>query len=134
MEWQQSPESGLVKRVSEKWSIFTGKLLCWIVIWIRWLWNFITRITLQHWCSPITLLHMFKISFHRNIVWWTSLAKGWNFALNVYSCKGWLLIFKIFYKKCQKMLNEAKWNIWVLQSSSLYNIDGNFFTYLYVTV
>ena len=39
--------------------------LCWSVISIKLLWNFI-EIALRHACSPVSLLHIFRIPFYKN--------------------------------------------------------------------
>ena len=38
---------------------------CWSVISIKLLWNFI-EIALRHACSPVSLLHIFRIPFYKN--------------------------------------------------------------------
>ena len=59
-------------------SKFTGEHPCRIVISVKMLCNFI-EITLWHVCSPVNLLHIFRIRFPRNTSWWLLL----SFALNI---------------------------------------------------
>ena len=53
------------KSVLKMCSKFTGEHLCWSVIWIKLLCNFI-EITLQHRCSPVKMLHIFRKFFLKN--------------------------------------------------------------------
>ena len=46
--------------------------------------NFI-EITLQHWCSPVNLLHIFKTSFSRSTSWWLLLSNFIEITLR-YGC------------------------------------------------
>ena len=62
----------LRKRVLKICSKFTGKHPCRSVISIKLLSSFI-EITLQHRCSPESLLHIFKTPFPRNTSVWLLL-------------------------------------------------------------
>ena len=55
----------LEKSVLKICSKFTGEHPCQIVISIKLLRNFI-EITLQHGCSPVNLLHIFRTAFIKN--------------------------------------------------------------------
>ena len=55
----------LGKGVLKIWSKFTGEHPCWSVISIKLLCKFI-EITLQHECSPVNLLHIFRTPFPKN--------------------------------------------------------------------
>ena len=55
----------LEKSVMEICSKFTGEHSCWSVISIKSLCNFF-EIALQHECSPVNLLHIFRTPFPRN--------------------------------------------------------------------
>ena len=59
------PELFLVKGVLKIYSQFTGEHPFRSVISIRLQSNF-TEITLRHGCSPVNLLHIFRISFTKN--------------------------------------------------------------------
>ena len=58
-------EKGLLKMCSK----FTGEFPCWSAISIKLLCNFI-EITLQHECSPVNLLYIFRKPFPRNTSGW----------------------------------------------------------------
>ena len=55
----------LKKRFLKICSNFKGENPCWSVISIKLLCNII-EITLQHGCSPLNLLHIFRTSFSKN--------------------------------------------------------------------
>ena len=59
------PEGFLGKGVLKICSKFTGEHPCRSVISVKLLCNFI-EITLQHGCSPVNLLHIFRTSFPKN--------------------------------------------------------------------
>ena len=61
--------------------------------------NFI-EITLQHWCSPVNLLHIFKTSFSRSTSWWLLLSNFIEITLR-YGCSlvNLLHIFRIPFTK-----------------------------------
>ena len=59
------PEVFLEKGVLKIWSKFTGEHSCRSTISIKLQSNF-TEIALQHGCSPVNLLHIFKTPFSRN--------------------------------------------------------------------
>ena len=77
---------------------------CRSVISIKFLWNFI-EITLWHGCSPVNLLHIFRIPFYKN------------------TSRGLLLTFHYSLSKCNAFLNlltanPTKWSngrriVWV---------------------
>ena len=64
----------LRKGVRKIWSKFTGEHPCRSAISIKLLCNFI-EIALRHGCSPVNLLHIFRIPFLKNTSWWLLLKK-----------------------------------------------------------
>ena len=70
------PEVFLVKGVLKICSKFTGEYSCRSVISIKLQSNFI-EITLQHGCSPVYLLHIFRILFPKNTSEWL-LPRKWS--------------------------------------------------------
>ena len=62
----------LGKGVLKIWSKFTGEHLYRSVISIKLLWNFI-EIALQHECSSVNLLHIFRAPFSKNTYGWLLL-------------------------------------------------------------
>ena len=64
---QKQPSKGVLKKgVLKKCSKFTVEHSCRSVISIKLLFNFIV-IALQHGCSPINLLHIFRTPFPKKI-------------------------------------------------------------------
>ena len=59
------PEVFLGKSILKICSKFTGEHPYWSLVSIKLLWNFI-EIALQHGCSPVNLLHIFRTSFLKN--------------------------------------------------------------------
>ena len=55
----------LIKRCSGNMQQIYREHPCWSVISIKLLWNFI-KITFQHGCFPVNLLHIFRITFTKN--------------------------------------------------------------------
>ena len=66
------PEVFLGKGVLKICSKFTGEHPCQSAISMKLLCNFIT-ITLRYGCSPVNLLHIFRISFLKNTSEWLLL-------------------------------------------------------------
>ena len=62
------PDVFLGKGVLKIWSKFTGEHPYWSVISIKLQSKFIV-ITLQHGCSPVNLLHIFRTRFLKNTSW-----------------------------------------------------------------
>ena len=62
------PDVFLGKGVLKIWSKFTGEHPNWSVISIKLQSKFI-EITLQHGCSPVNLLHIFRTPFLKNTSW-----------------------------------------------------------------
>ena len=67
------PDVFLVKGVLKTCTKFTGEHLCWSVISIKLLCNFIEitlcnfiEVTLQHGCSPVHMQHIFRTPFYKN--------------------------------------------------------------------
>ena len=58
--------------VLEKWSKFTGEHPCRSVISVKLQSNLI-EIALQHRCSPVNLVHIFRVPFPRNTSEWLRL-------------------------------------------------------------
>ena len=82
------PEVFLGKAVLKICSKFTWEHPCQNVILIKLLCNFI-EITLQHGCSPVTLMHIFRTPFPQNtsewlllvrVKWWDTHFVFWNLA------------------------------------------------------
>ena len=69
---KQPPRGVLKKRCSDICSKFTGEVPCPSVISIKLQSNFI-EIKLRHGCSPVNLLHIFRISFPRKTSEWLFL-------------------------------------------------------------
>ena len=65
MDRTSLPEVLFGKGVLKICSKFIGADTCRIVISIKLQSNFI-KITLQHWCSPVNLLHIFRTPFSQN--------------------------------------------------------------------
>ena len=76
----------LGKGILKIFSKFTGENPCRSVISIKLLWNFI-EITLWHGCSPVNLLHIFRIPFYKN------------------TSRGLLLTIHYSLSKCNAFLN-----------------------------
>ena len=81
------PEVFLRKGVLKISSKFTGEYSCRIAISIKLLCNCI-EMTLRYGCSPVNLLHIFRIPFNMN-------TSGW--LLNFVTFNGFLLRFLISY-------------------------------------
>ena len=69
------PPVFLAKCVLKIWIKFTGEYPCWDAISIKLLCNFI-EIALQHGCSPVNLLHIFRAPFYKNTYGRLLLAVG----------------------------------------------------------
>ena len=72
-------------------SKFTGKHSCWSVISIKLQSNFI-QITLQHRCSPVNLLHIFRTLFLKNTIWGLLLFLSAYFSVDAF---GWTDYFSL---------------------------------------
>ena len=59
------PEVFLCKGILKICNKFTGEHSCRKLISIKFLCSFI-EIALRYWCSPVNLLHIFRIRFHKN--------------------------------------------------------------------
>ena len=86
------PEVFLGKDVLKIYSKFTGEHPCQNVISINLLCNFI-EITLQHRCSPVNLLHIFRTPFLKNTSKWLLLAIVLSFLLLISSSFYFFLCF-----------------------------------------
>ena len=73
------PEVFLRKGVLKISSKFTGEYSCRIAISIKLLCNCI-EMTLRYGCSPVNLLHIFRVPFPRNTSGWLHLGVFKNFA------------------------------------------------------
>ena len=86
------PEVFLGKDVLKIYSKFTGEHPCQNVISINLLCNFI-EITLQHRCSSVNLLHIFRTPFLKNTSKWLLLAIVLSFLLLISSSFYFFLCF-----------------------------------------
>ena len=83
------PEVFSRKNVLKICSKFTGELLCRSVISIKLLCNFID-FALQHGCSFVNLLHIFRTPFPRNF-------SGWLLLLRIFKVQDISLTFPYFF-------------------------------------
>ena len=81
---KQSPGGVLIKRCYENISKFTEEHSCRSVISIKLLSSFV-EIALQHECSPVNLLHVFRTPFYKSTSGWLFLWLLRLFAISITS-------------------------------------------------
>ena len=101
-------EAALHSCAYEKMLRITGEHLCQSIILIKLQSNFIIEITLQHGCSPVNLLHIFRTPFPKGLVTHSDILKIYRiiqYSKNIFKCNMVKNIFKI-YKNIKFLLKK----------------------------
>ena len=118
------PEVFLRKSVLKICSKRTGEHPCWEVILIKLPSNFI-KITFQHGCSPVILLHVFRTPFPKNTSRWLLLYQASISRSN---------LCKVFQSKYKLTYHTQRWGILKTQHCDLINYKHHFsIRYFYLT-